>query len=86
MSSSLAKSKIISISYPTFFTKSHLLPSRTLIKGRGLSLYSIDRNLKNIQRLQLLGISKGVEAIYVEIANEMKKCFRLKDMLNFNVL
>ena len=29
---------------------------------------------------------KGVEATCVEIATEMRKCFRLKDMLNFNVL
>ena len=29
---------------------------------------------------------KGTEATCVEIASEMKKCFRLKDMLNFNVL
>ena len=29
---------------------------------------------------------KGAEATCVEIATEMKKCLRLKDMLNFNVL
>ena len=29
---------------------------------------------------------KGAETTYVEIASEIKKCFRLKDMLNFNVL
>ena len=29
---------------------------------------------------------KGAEATCVETASEMKKCFRLKDMLNFNVL
>ena len=29
---------------------------------------------------------KGAEATCVEIAIEMKKCYRLKDMLNFNVL
>ena len=28
---------------------------------------------------------KGAEATWVEIASEMKKCFRLKDKLNFNV-
>ena len=28
---------------------------------------------------------KGPEATCVEIATEMKKCFRLKDMLNFNI-
>ena len=28
---------------------------------------------------------KGAEETSVEIATEMKKCFRLKDMLNFNV-
>ena len=29
---------------------------------------------------------KGAEATCVEISSEMKKCFRLKDILNFNVL
>ena len=29
---------------------------------------------------------KGAKTTCVEIANEMKKCFRLKDMPNFNVL
>ena len=29
---------------------------------------------------------KHAEATCVEIATEMKKCFRLKDMLNFNIL
>ena len=29
---------------------------------------------------------KGAEATCMELASEMKKCFRLKDMLNFNVL
>ena len=29
---------------------------------------------------------KGVEATCVNIATEMKNSFRLKDMLNFNVL
>ena len=29
---------------------------------------------------------KGAEATCVEIAAETKKCFRLKDMLNVNVL
>ena len=29
---------------------------------------------------------KGAEATYVETVTEMKKCFRLKDMLDFNVL
>ena len=29
---------------------------------------------------------KGAEATCVRIATEMKKCFRLKDMLNFNIL
>ena len=29
---------------------------------------------------------KGAEATCVEIASETKKYFRLKDMLNFNVL
>ena len=29
---------------------------------------------------------KGPEATCVEIATDMEKCFRLKDMLNFNVL
>ena len=28
---------------------------------------------------------KDAETTCVEIASEMKKCFRLKDMLNFNV-
>ena len=28
---------------------------------------------------------KGAEATCVEIVTEMKKCFRLKDMLNFNI-
>ena len=28
---------------------------------------------------------KGAEATCVEIATEMKKCFTLKDMLNFNI-
>ena len=28
----------------------------------------------------------GAEATCAEIATEMQKCFRLKDMLNFNVL
>ena len=28
---------------------------------------------------------KGPEATCVEIATEMKKCFRLKDTLNFNI-
>ena len=28
---------------------------------------------------------KGPEATCVEIATEMKKCFRLKDMLTFNI-
>ena len=31
-------------------------------------------------------VAKGAEATCVKIASEMKKCFRLKDMLNFNVL
>ena len=31
-------------------------------------------------------IVKGAEATCVEKVIEMKKCFRLKDMLNFNVL
>ena len=34
----------------------------------------------------LLFYVKGAEATCVEIAREMKKCFRLKNMLNFNVL
>ena len=29
---------------------------------------------------------KGAGATYVESVTEMKKCFRLKDMLDFNVL
>ena len=29
---------------------------------------------------------KGAKATCVEIASEMKKCSRLKDMLNFNIL
>ena len=29
---------------------------------------------------------KSAEATCVEIATEMKKCFKLKDMLNFNIL
>ena len=29
-----------------------------------------------------LKVLKGAEATYVEIATEMKKCFRLKEMLN----
>ena len=29
---------------------------------------------------------KGAEATCVEIAGEMKKCFKLKDKLNFNIL
>ena len=29
---------------------------------------------------------KGAEATCVEIATEMKKCFRLKHLLNLNVL
>ena len=29
---------------------------------------------------------KGAETACVEIATEMKKCFRLKDMLNLNIL
>ena len=40
-------------------------------------------NLRNVKSVILL---KGAEATYVEITTEMKKCFRLKDMLNFNVL
>ena len=31
-------------------------------------------------------VIKGAEATCVEIATEMKKCFRLRDMLNFNIL
>ena len=29
---------------------------------------------------------KGAEATYVQIASEVKKSFKLKDMLNFNVI
>ena len=29
---------------------------------------------------------KGTETTYVESVTEMKNCFRLKDMLDFNVL
>ena len=31
-------------------------------------------------------VIKGAEATCVEIATEMKKCLRLRDMLNFNIL
>ena len=43
-----------------------------------------------LYKLESIGISgnllKSAEATCVEIASEMKKCFRLKDMLNFNIL
>ena len=34
----------------------------------------------------VIKLFKGAEATCVEIATEMKICFRLKDMLSFNVL
>ena len=36
--------------------------------------------------LQFPKVFNGAEATCVKIANEIKKCFRLKDMLNFNVI
>ena len=43
-----------------------------------------------LYKLESIGISgnllKSAEATCVEIVSEMKKCFRLKDMLNFNIL
>ena len=36
--------------------------------------------------VNLITFLKSAEATCVMIATEMKKCFRLKDMLNFNVL
>ena len=44
---------------------------------------SFRRNQK--QKSNIQQVTKSAEAICVEIATEMKKCFRLKDMLNFNV-
>ena len=40
----------------------------------------------NISRSNTFIPFKGAEATCVKIATEMKKCVRLKDMLNLNVL
>ena len=40
--------------------------------------------MKNV--LKRTELFKGAESTCVEISTEMKKCFGLKDMLNFNVL
>ena len=46
------------------------------------------KSQRNFNEIRSLGIKafKGAEATCVEIASEMKKYFKLKDMLNFNVL
>ena len=45
-----------------------------------------DTNLRQLFHSQLKLLIEGAEANCVEIATEMKKCFKLKDILNFNVL
>ena len=44
------------------------------------------QNVAITKQMKHLMNVKGAEATCVEIAIEMKKCYRLKDMLNFNVL
>ena len=46
------------------------------------------KKFKSAEAFNILKLLKfrSAEAIWVEIATEMKKCFRLKDKLNFNAL
>ena len=45
-----------------------------------------DTNLCQLFHSQLKLLIEGAEATCVEIATEMIKCFKLKDILDFNVL
>ena len=40
----------------------------------------------SVKPINLAFLLKGAEATCAKIATEMKKCFRLKEMSNFNVL
>ena len=60
--------------------------SKSYTENWSREIFIIDSVLKtNTWRSQIKGL-KGAGATCVEIATEMKKCFRLKDMLNFNIL
>ena len=62
----------------------------------GLLLFQLNILMKHLIRLKINFLDphlktlkqppfKGAEATCVEVASEMKKCFRPKDMPNFNV-
>ena len=56
------------------------------------NLLIINKSLKrsnkllNVDLKNIMNWLKGAEATCEKIARDMKKCFKLKDMLNFNVL
>ena len=56
----------------------NLIKSNTCFKCKGSSIDLILTNRKYS--------FKGAEATCVEMTAEMKKCCRLKDMLNFNII
>ena len=64
--------------------KTYELDSAKLLWGPESAWQAVLKETK--VKLDLLTDIKGAEATCVKIATEMKKCSRLKEMSNFNVL
>ena len=80
--SKCCKPAIMDFQIPKFWEFALLNNHYQITKNEGNQNFKLSRPAWSLQKLAL----KATEATFVEIASEMKNCFKLKDKLNFNVL